>query len=61
MTLTEAYAITRKMTITDHTNPTDEQRKAKEVIYQEVILPMFGGEDDNVPPYAQPDFCEGWK
>jgi hypothetical protein len=57
MTLDEAYEITSKMTGIDDRKPTELQREAKEVIYQQVIKPRY---PNGVPPHLEPDFNEGW-
>ena len=59
LTLHEAYEITRNMTIQDDKNPTELQSCAKQIIYNEVIKPKYLS--DNVPPYLEPDYNEGWK
>ena len=56
--LKKSYEITNKMDVEANRNPTDEQRDAKWLIYNEVISPKYNG---NPPPYLEPDYMEGWK
>jgi len=58
MTLEQAEAILEKGGI-NHRNPTAEQREAKNVYFDEVIVPKYGGLD-KVPAYMEPDWMEGW-
>ena len=57
MTLYEAYAITKKMRMEDHRDPSHEQNEAKWLIYREVISKQYA----DVPPHLEPDYMEGWK
>jgi hypothetical protein len=59
MTLEQAYEITTKMNFENMRNPTHLQRKAKWLIYKEVILKKYGS-PENVPPHLEPDYMEGW-
>ena len=59
MTLEQAEEILQKGGI-DHHNPTPEQREAKNVYFDEVIVPKYGSLDE-VPWYLEPDAFEGWK
>jgi hypothetical protein len=54
----EAREICRKMHGMDHRNPTDEQRKAKNMVYDHDICPQYDGDP---PPHLEPDYMEGWK
>jgi len=57
MTLEQAEEILQKPI--DHHNPTAEQREAKNVYFDKVIVPKYGSLDD-VPWYLEPDAFEGW-
>ena len=59
MTLEQAEEILRKMGMNDHRNPTSEQRTAKNLYFDEVIVPKYGSLDD-VPDHLEPDYMEGW-
>ena len=60
MTLEQAEEILNKMGMQDHRSPTDEQRQAKNLYFDKVIVPRYGSLDD-VPPHLEPDAMEGWK
>jgi hypothetical protein len=55
MTLQQAYAITAKMTRADDVNPTPEMRAAKQVIYEQAVLPEHG---PNPSDCLRPDYFE---
>ena len=57
MTLEEAFAITEPMTKAEHMTPTKLQRDAKEVVFNEHIMPLFCG---SPPLWVYPDYVEGW-
>ncbi len=59
MSLEQAETILAKGSI-DHRKPTAEQREAKNVYFDQVIVPKYGGLD-KVPAYLEPDWMEGWK
>jgi hypothetical protein len=44
----------------DHRSPTPEQREAKNVYFDQVIVPKYGSLDA-VPAHLEPDWMEGWK
>lgn len=58
MTLEQAEVILQKPI--NHHSPTPEQREAKNVYFDKVIVPEHGGLD-KVPWYLEPDAFEGWK
>ena len=60
MNLKEAEEICAQMGMEQHRNPTNKQRAAKWVIFDEKIRPKYSS-DDAVPPHLEPDFMEGWK
>ena len=60
MTLEQAYEILQQMGMYEHRNPTSEQRTAKNVYFDQVIVPKYGSLD-KVPAYLEPDWMEGWK
>lgn len=59
MTLDEAFQITFKMSWEEDRNPTEIQRKAKELIYNNTIKPEYEGKGLDVPEEYKPHFLVG--